>query len=175
MERIFGPVMQNAFVVADLRAALDHWTRVMAVGPFYLFEHIEFEEVSFRGNSIKDLQFSVAIGYWGDIQIELIQQRNAVPSIYTEFMASGRQGMQHMGVVTESLDRDLARLAPLGVTPVQHGRTATGLRFAYVSTDFHPGGMIELIEAHAPTLGFFEMMRREARGWDGRDPLRPVG
>jgi len=175
MERIFGPVMQNAYVVTDLRAALDHWTRVMGVGPFYLFEHIEFEEVWFRGASLEDLRFSVAIGYWGDLQIELIQQHNSVPSIYTEFMAGGRTGLQHLGVVTGSLDRDLARLAPLGVVPVQHGRTSAGLRFAYVSTDFHPGGMIELIEAHAPTLAFFEKMRLEARDWDGRDPLRPVG
>ena len=44
MQRRFGPIMQNAFVVPDLEAAVDHWTRVMHVGPFYLFEHVPFAE-----------------------------------------------------------------------------------------------------------------------------------
>ena len=45
MQRRFGPIMQNAFVVPDLEAAVDHWTRVMHVGPFYLFEHVPFAEI----------------------------------------------------------------------------------------------------------------------------------
>jgi len=32
MERIFGTIMQNAFVVPDLDVALEQWTRVMGVG-----------------------------------------------------------------------------------------------------------------------------------------------
>ena len=44
MRPILGPVMQNAFVVPDLEGAIEHWTKVMAVGPFFVFEHIAFEE-----------------------------------------------------------------------------------------------------------------------------------
>ena len=41
MQRNFGPVMQIAWVVRDLEAAIDHWTRMMNVGPFFLFEHVQ--------------------------------------------------------------------------------------------------------------------------------------
>ncbi len=173
MTPLFPPVMQNAFVVPDLERALDHWTRVMGVGPFFLFEHIEFAEIWHRGRSAADIDLTVAIGYWGDLQIELIRQNNAVPSIYTEFPAAG--GLQHMGVITESVERDLARLSPLGIEPVQHGTTRAGMRFAYVSTDHHPGGMIELIESNPRMLRFFEQMRATALQWDGKDPVRRVG
>ncbi len=173
MKTLFGPVMQNAFVVADLDRALDHWTRVMGVGPFYLFERIEFAELWHRGRPANDIDLTVAIGYWGELQIELIRQNNRAPSIYTEFPAAG--GLQHMGVISDSVERDLARLAPLGIEPVQHGITRGGLRFAYVSTDWHPGGMIELIESNPGMLGFFAKMREAALEWNGRDPIRRVG
>lgn len=31
----FGPVIQHAFVVRDMDAALTYWIEVMGVGPFY--------------------------------------------------------------------------------------------------------------------------------------------
>lgn len=173
--RVFGPVMQNGFVVTDLGKAIEHWTRVMHVGPFFLFERIAFAECWYRGRAATDIDLSVAIAYWGDVQIELIQQHNDVPSIYTDFTSRGLTGLQHMGVITDSVERDLARLATEGVQPLQHGRTAAGMRFAYVSTDFHPGGMVELIEAGPKGVAFFEKMREAARTWDGTRPVRPVG
>jgi len=44
VQRTFGPVMQNAFVVGDLDAALNHWIDKMGVGPFYVFQHIKFQD-----------------------------------------------------------------------------------------------------------------------------------
>jgi hypothetical protein len=41
-----------------------------------------------------------------------------------------------------------------------------------VSSDYHPGAMIELIEAGEAILGFFKLMQDSAAGWDGRDPVR---
>jgi methylmalonyl-CoA/ethylmalonyl-CoA epimerase len=167
MQRIFGPVMQNAFLVDDLEATLDYWINKMGVGPFYLFSHVEFREVFFRGGSGRNIDMSAAIAYWGDMQIEFIQQHNDAPSIYTEFKNKGCSGMQHMGVLTDDLDAHLARLAPSGIVPIQWGSMPTGMRFAYVSSDYHPGAMIELIEP-GPILGdYFNMMKQAAERWDG--------
>jgi Glyoxalase/Bleomycin resistance protein/Dioxygenase superfamily len=175
MERLFGPVMQNGFVVDDLAAAIDHWTRVMRVGPFFLFERIAFAECWYRGHPATDIDLTVAIAYWGDMQIELIQQRNEVPSIYTDFHARKGSGLQHMGVITDSVERDLELLEREGIQPIQHGRTIAGMRFAYVATDYHPGGMVELIEAGPQGLSFFEKMRIAAKAWDGSVPVRRIG
>jgi hypothetical protein len=175
MARIFGPVMQNAFVVPDLDAAIAHWTGVMHVGPFFLFKRVEFEQCLYRGAAATAVDMDVAIAYWGDLQIELIQQHNDVPSIFTEFRARGLTGMQHVGVLTDSVDRDVELLARQGVHPVQHGKTTAGLRFAYMSTDFHPGGMVELIQPPPRGLSFFEKMRTAAQNWDGTTRVHPIG
>ena len=174
---LFGPVMQLGFVVPDLEAAARHWTR-LGVGPFFLLEHIQFAECRYKGTPTR-FDMSVAVGQWGAVQVELIRQYDAVPSIYTDFDGSRAGGLQHLGVMTDDVPAHLERLAGLGVAPIQSGSTANGIRFAYVATDTqaggHPGGMIELIE-HGPAIdGFFAVVREASVNWDGSKPLRRLG
>jgi len=167
----FGPIVQNAYVVRDLEAAIAHWSGKIGVGPFYLLEHIAFGAVLFRGAPLT-LDMSVAIAQWGEVQIELIVQHDAAASIYSEFLARHGEGLQHIGVMTASLDEHLERLRPLGIAPVQWGATAGGMRFAYIDTDAQAGGMIELIEAGPAVEAFFAKVRDAAAHWDGSRPLR---
>ena len=167
----FGPIVQNGYVVRDLERAMHHWTSTVGVGPFFVLEHIEFGEVLLRGQPMR-IDLSVGVAYWGEVQVELIHQHDDAPSIYSEFAAAKGEGLQHVGVMTDSVEEHLARLALVGVKPVQWGATASGIRFAYVDTDQHPGGMIELIERGRAIESFFGMAREAARNWDGRDPVR---
>lgn len=167
----FGPVMQLGFVVPDLERAMAHWTGTVGVGPFFVMPHIKFAEAIYRG-APTDADISVAVAQWGEVQVELIQQFNESPSIYSHFPGRAVGGLQHVGVMTNSVRDDLEQLRPLGVEAVQQGSTANGIRFAYINTDQHPGGMIELIE-HGPAIdGFFAMVRQAAQGWDGTKPVR---
>lgn len=174
---LFGPVMQLGFVVRDLEAAIRHWT-TLGIGPFFLLEHIEFAECAYRGQPAK-FDLSVAVGQWGPVQVELIRQHDDVPSIYTRFDGSRAGGLQHVGVMTDSVADHLARLGSLGIEAVQTGSTANGIRFAYVNTDAlpgaHPGGMVELIEHGEVIDGFFRLVRDSSVGWDGRNPVRRPG
>lgn len=177
MNALFGPVMQLGFVVPDLERAIGHWAG-LGVGPFFLLEHISFAECLYQGAPTR-FDMSVGVAQWGEVQVELIQQHDRVPSIYTEFDGSRAGGLQHLGVMTDSVPAHLERLAARGIVPVQSGATANGIRFAYVATDrvpgAHPGGMIELIE-HGPAIdGFFAMVKKAAVGWDGSEPLRRLG
>ncbi len=170
----FGPILQNGYVVRDLERAAHHWAKTLGAGPFYLLEHVAFGDAFLRGRPLK-IDMSVAVGYWHDLQIELIVQHDAAPSIYNEFLFHSGEGLQHLGVMVDALDPEVQRLKGLGVEPVQWGATASGIRFAYVSTDAHAGGMLELIESGPAINGFFAMARSAARGWDGKDPLRRPG
>ena len=170
----FGPIVQNAFVVRDIGAAVQYWTTQMGVGPFYLLDHIEYGAVFFRAAPLK-LDMSVAIAQWGEVQIELIVQHDSAPSIYTEFLERHGEGLQHLGVMTAALDQHLQELKPLGIEPVQWGATANGMRFAYLNTDRHAGGMIELIETGPAVVAFFAKIRNAAANWDGSRPLRRLG
>jgi hypothetical protein len=167
----FNPIIQNGYVVKDLEAALDHWTRKCGIGPFFLLEHINFARLMFRGQPTK-IDMTAAIAYWGEVQVELICQHDDAPSIYTEFSRSKGEGLQHVGVMTDSVERHLAELAKVGIKPTQWGHTEAGVQFAYVDTDFHPGGMIEIVESGPMITTFFNMAREAARNWDGRDPIR---
>jgi hypothetical protein len=171
MNARFGPIIQNGYVVRDLERAMNHWTQVVGVGPFFVLEHIEFGELLLRGKPTR-IDLTVGVAYWGAVQIELIQQQDDAPSIYTEFAAAKGEGLQHVGVMTDSVEAHLQELRAVGVKPVQWGATAAGVRFAYVDTDQHPGGMIELIERGRAIESFFGMAREAARDWNGRDPVR---
>ena len=170
MSRHFGPLLQNGFAVRDWRAAAEHWVEVMGVGPFFLMDHIEFDWCEFRGEPV-ELDLSVAIAYTGGQQIELVQQHNDAPSIYTEFLADNEPGLQHMGVFVDDLRATLDGRG-LREAVVQQGRTAAGVNFAYVDTVFHNGTMLELIEAGEKVREAFEFMRRASVDWDGSEPIR---
>lgn len=166
--------MQLGYIVPDLDAALEHWTRKLGAGPFFVIDNVEFKEQFFRGQAV-DVKTRMALGYWGDLQIEFVEQTNEAPSPYREFLAARLSGMHHLGVICESLDSTLAELEQRGLKRLYWGEATTGVRFAYVDSDLHPGGMIELIESSPTVLGLFGAVREAARNWDGSDPIRRVG
>ena len=165
-----GPIMQNGFVVPDWREAALHWARTLGVGPFFVVEHVAFAELRFRGEPTA-IDMSVAIAYAGELQIELVQQHDANASIYTDFLRDNAPGLQHVGALTDDLDRALDDNA-LRSKIVQDGVTAAGQRFAYVDTALHNGSMLEIVETDAGMLKAFDYMKEAARNWDGRDPIR---
>jgi hypothetical protein len=166
-----GPPIQNGYVVPDIEAAVRHWTEVMGVGPFFMFDHPQFTELCYRGQKCT-ADISAALAYWGDVQIELIQQWNDVPSAYRDWPAAAMGGLHHVGVMTQSVSADIRRFRERGIEPVQWGDLG-GIRFAYIATDQHPGGMLELIE-HGPIDAYYTMFREAARIWDGSEPLRKL-
>ena len=168
---LFGPVMQLGFVVPDLEAAIGHWRSKIGLGPFFVLSGVEFAELRYRDQPTR-VDMTVALAQWGEVQVELIQQLNDAPSIYQDYPGRGLGGLQHVGVMTGSLDAHLARLAPLDIRPVQWGSTANGMRFAYLDTGAIPGSMVELIESGPAINEFFALVRSAAQDWDGRDPVR---
>lgn len=170
MSRYFGPILQNGFAVRDWRSAADHWIEVMGVGPFYLMQHIEFDWCEYRGQVV-ELDLTVAIAYTGGQQIELVQQLNDAPSIYTEFLAHNEPGLQHMGVLVDDLQASLDERR-LREKIIQQGRTSAGIDFAYVETGGHNGTLLELIQAGPAVRQFFNSMRQAAETWDGTHPIR---
>ena len=167
----FGPVMQLGFVVPDIELAMQHWLQKIGLGPFFIIENVQYAEAYHRGVPT-DIDMAVALAQWGEVQVELIQQRNDAPSIYMEFPGRALGGLQHCGVMTHDLAADLEQLSRHKIEPVQWGATGNGIRFAYVDTAAQPGGMIELIEHGAAIDGFFALVRDGARNWNGKDPIR---
>lgn len=165
-----GDIMQLAFVPRDMEAALRFWTQVMGAGPFFRRSRLRFPSMKFRGQPT-DAEFSVLIGYWGDIQIELIEQHNDAPSAYREFLAAGGEGMHHVCIIIDDIAAARARCLALGMEIAQELEWPGGGAL-YVDTGGGPGTMVEMITL-APGMGErFARFRAAARDWDGREPLR---
>lgn len=174
MKHRFGPIRQNGYVVRDIDAALRHWTEVLGVGPFYYFERVPIEDFLYR-DTPSPIEVSIALANWGDLQIELIEQRNDAPSMYRDFARAGHEGLQHIAVWTTDMDAELDGLKQAGYRIGQSGRIGENGRFVYLQTETHPGTVVEVSEISGPKGRFFERIASEATSWDGREPIRSRG
>ena len=172
MSRHFGQIRQLGYVVDDIEAAMDYWSRVLGVGPFFYNERVPIKNYTYRG-AIYEPHNSVALANSGSLQVELIQCRNDVPSMYRDFARAGHGGLQHVAYWTERYDADLARLEAQGFKPVMGGEVGENGRFVYFDTEYGPGTVVELSEVLGPKGTMFRMIREASENWDGRDPVRP--
>lgn len=175
MSHHFGPIRQNGYVVRDIEAALEYWTKVLGVGPFFYFEQAPISDFRFEGER-SELEVSIALANSGDLQIELIQQRNDAPSMYRDFLGAGHEGLQHVAFWTEDFTRELAAATARGHRVAQSGESGgPDGRFVYFAESAHPGTVIELSEVSGAKGRFFTHIRAQAESWDGTEPVRTLG
>jgi hypothetical protein len=165
--------MQLAYVPADFDGALKFWIETMGAGPFFALDHVRLEDVKYRGKPA-EIDFSMVLGYWGDIQIELIRAENDAPSIYTgEYAVKDR--MHHVCLFVKSITEARAACAAAGAEILVEGKVGDTGEVIYVDAGGGPGHVIELLQPMEGSEGLFAMMKDAARNWDGSDPLRVVG
>jgi catechol 2,3-dioxygenase-like lactoylglutathione lyase family enzyme len=173
MSRFFGEIRQVAYLVPDIEAAMDHWSRVLGIGPWYYNPRVPIRNYHYRGQTYEPHN-SVALANAGALQIELLQPRNDVPSMYRDFLRAGHQGVQHVAYWTEDFDADLARAKAAGFEVCMGGEVGENGRFVYF--DDRSGlraTTIELAEVAGPKGRLFRLIREAAVGWNGHDPVRP--
>ena len=173
MSRVFGEIRQNGYVVRDVEAAMKHWVDVLGVGPFFYIPVVRMETFSYRGRR-SEPRISIALANSGDLQIELIQQHDDAPSLYRDFLAAGREGLQHVSSWVEDLDQEVDRIERAGHRVAQRGTLAGGVSFAYFDTELHPGTVFEVSNLAGPLAALPQMVSDAARGWDGTDPIRVI-
>ena len=180
MSRRFGSIRQIAFVVRDLDLTLRYWTETMGVGPFFVLRRMRPEGYRYRGAPSPAPLLSVALGNSGDLQVELIEQHDELPSAYRDFLAAGREGFQHVSswLTRAEYDATMARALAAG-TPIAHegAMAGGGVRFAYFATDAAaPGGlMYEIADVAEPAVfPLMQMIADAAKGWDGSEPIREL-
>lgn len=172
MSRLFGPLRQMGFVVFDVERAMRHWVEVCGVGPWFHARDAVIPEFTYRGTRQDGLRLSLALANSGEVQVELIQQLCDTPSMFRDFLATGREGLQHWAAWPEDYDGLYRRALAGGLAVAQEGVLGRG-RFAYLATEGHPGTVVEIVEPTPARLLGRERIRAAALGWDGTDPVRP--
>ena len=171
MSRLFGSMRQVGIVVRDIEGAMKHWVEVCGVGPWYYTDRLAVTAFSYNGKRYDDLHASISLANSGDVQLELIQQRCDTPSMYQEFLAAGREGMQHWSSWPEDYDAIYQHALANGYSVGQEGDSPRG-RFVYFRQEGHPGTVIEMAHATPTRMRIFNAVREAASNWDGSDPIR---
>jgi hypothetical protein len=167
-----GKVRQIGYVVTDLDDTIASWL-TMGVGPWFVIRNLP-QRVTYRGAPC-EVKLSLALANSGDLQIELIQQLDDTPSVFTEFLGgSGTGGFHQLAYWADDFDSAMANLAETGWPLVWSGGEGEGVRFAY----FEPptgAAIIEIMELTESSAGMAAYVRAQAADWDGSDPVRELG
>jgi len=164
-------VIQMAYVVADLHAAMTQWSSKLKVGPWFVLEHFTGEQPVYRGQPSR-ADVALAMSFAGHMNIELIQPNNDAPSVYGEMIERRGHGFHHWGVATWSFDAAVARYQRDGYELAFLAAVPSGGRVGYMDTTAVLPGFTELIELGGAFEEVFGRFYRASIDWDGKDPVR---
>jgi methylmalonyl-CoA/ethylmalonyl-CoA epimerase len=167
------PIHHLGFSVPDLLPAIDTWVTAYGAGPFYVNEHVAYDECT-SGGTPAVWDHSAGFGQWGPVPVELQQTHDVRPSeLGRPFTADGRSAVNHVGVTAEDPAAESARLDSLGFALCMHARLGEVEFFWHDATEVF-GYCIEVITAGPGLDAFFDTIAGGARDWDGHDPIRSL-
>lgn len=164
-----SPVRQIGYVVTDLDNAINGWLE-LGVGPWFVMRDLPMQ-ANYRGAPC-ETTLSLAWSNSGELQIELIEQRDQTPSIFTEFLTAHGPGLHQLAYWTTDFEDTMRRVETAGWPVVWHGGEGYGVRFAYVEPPIAPTAVIEISELTDATAANAMFMHDAAVDWDGSNPSR---
>jgi len=151
-------VFQIAYIVPDLRSAVGFFKDKLGVPAFLVKEDIQGQEQTYRGKP-GDFRHSIAFGYAGAMQIELIQSLSGA-STYSEFLEHNpKGGVHHLGILVDDYGKGVADMTARGFELVQSGRNGE-TRFAYFDVDHPIGTLLEIVCLAPQIKAAFERLKR---------------
>jgi Glyoxalase/Bleomycin resistance protein/Dioxygenase superfamily len=167
-------VVQMAYAVKDIRAAMAWWIHDCKVGPWFLLDSFTGEEQRYRGQrTTADVRLAMAFS--GHMMIELIEPKDDQPSVYKEIIDRRGHGFHHVGIAVS--DSEVARAAyeARGYEVAFQTPVPTGGRVYFMDDHRNEPGFVELIPATPGMDQMFTRYWRAAQEWQGEDPVRPFG
>ncbi len=167
------PIHHIGYVVDDIPTAVEWAVSTLGAGPFFLIEHLRFDEVTYAGAPAA-YDHSSAFGQWGDIKVELTVVHSAAPAGLADAFAGPTPRVGHVAFLADDLEAETAELEAAGL-PLFHTGRSGPVRAHWFDGRAVLGHHVEVLQRSDPLLGFYELMRASHAGWDGSEPLRPGG
>ena len=166
-----GSVIELCHVVEDFDTAVEHWTRDLGAGPFFVFEVPVLPGQLYYGEPT-EVSLKVGFGFSGGQLIELLAQTNGGNSPFLDFLADKGPGLHHIMPRTV-FEAGHARLSAAGFAVAYSGRMPSGERFCLFDTYREFGHYVELMEMSDAILQTLSLMEKAHANWDGiTDPVR---
>lgn len=157
-----SPIMQTAWVIADIDATEKFFTKHFGVKSWVRLTDVHFppETCTYRGEPA-DFTIHVSLAYLGEMQLELIQPVRG-ESIYAEHLRAHGGGLHHVCMVPADFEAALAAAEANGVAIAQRGSMADGaMHFAYVDGTDVGVPFIELARLEPMMVDFFASIREQ--------------
>ncbi len=144
-----GGVAQVAQVVENLTTTVEQYWKLFGIGPwdFYTYQKPLLARASYRGKPA-DYSMAIALSWMGPMRIELIQVLRG-PTIHEEHVRKHGYGVQHLGILTDDMEKSLAQAAAAGIEMVMDGagfgKDGDGW-YAYLDTEERLGVTLELVQ-----------------------------
>jgi hypothetical protein len=167
-----GPVRQIGYFVRDLDEAMAGWVQ-LGVGPWFVLRTLPMQAL-YRGEPC-ETTLSLALSNSGEMQIELIQQQDDTPSVFTEFLDAHGPGFHQLAYWTTHFEETMRAVEKAGWPVVWSGGEGYGVRFAYVEPPNAPAAVIEISELTEATAANAMFIHDAAAEWDGQNPVRVLG
>ena len=170
-------LIQNAYVVNDIDAAITRWHALWGLGPFFVRRHIVMQQVMYRG-APSSIDISAVYVQAGPVQVELVQQHCTTASAFRDMFPAGQEGFHHVAVLPDDYDRTLADYAALGYPVATEVRTASGRGAAFIDTRPLLGHMVEVYIPGDGIQNLYRSVAAAAASWDHKvltielDPAR---
>ncbi len=145
-----SPFKQTAFVVRDLEASAAAFWRHFRMGPWtgWTLTPNLVRDAHYRGRP-GQFSFRHAFAWRDGVQFELVQPLEG-ESLFSEHLETRGEGLHHIGMYVQDIDRACAQMEARGFRPVQgaagFGANGDG-RFCYFETDDPICSFVELVQA----------------------------
>lgn len=138
-----GSVIQVAYVVRDIEAAMKRHWEVCGIGPWQVhsFNPTKVQDFIYRGKPATHTCL-LALAWTDKMQLELLQPVTGY-SIYDEFLESKGEGLHHVKLYHADCAKAVAHYARLGYPVIQSGKYDEDEHY-YLDTEKDFGYIIEL-------------------------------
>ncbi|MCL2391360.1 MAG: VOC family protein [Oscillospiraceae bacterium] len=182
-EIVSGQVFQIGLVVPDVDVAMRFYADVMKIGPFTCNRGFRAPDGWYRGK-LDMPELTITHAHTGSLFIELIQQHDDTPSVYTEFTDKHGYGLHHLGIAVapEEFEKVMAHYYGLGFEDVFTDNLPSGARIRYIAPNSEAAieklrndtgvGYFEIVEIVDLEEIFFTKMYEASLNWDGKTILR---
>jgi hypothetical protein len=172
--RPIDKIYQVAFVVDDLEEAAMHWIREGGAGPFTLFRHFRMLDAKVApGLDVPDI--SIAMGFSGTVNIELIKVHSYGPSVYGLSGHPRAPFMHHVAGLSRDVEQTVREYEKKGCPRLLSARFEPASALAYVDTRARTGCITEFIQYNPQVEEILNALEAQAATWDGKNPLREFG
>ena len=143
-KKLFGSqkVMQLGYVFKDIKKQAKIMESLLGIPPF-AFSEGEAGPIMYRGKE-SVVHVSLSISRYFNTQLELIQW-NSGECLYKEFLDQGREGLHHISLFVQDLDKYIEEIKKMGIEIIQTGETGPS-HWAYLDTEETFGVIIEVQE-----------------------------